>query len=73
MSQREILSTYALTNVTLPFALAIAEHGLEEAVRSDPLLAGGVTAYGGQLTNQPVADAHQMSWIPLASAIPGVG
>jgi alanine dehydrogenase len=66
-------STYALTNVTLPFALAIAEHGLEEAVRSDPLLAGGVNAYGGQLTNQPVADAHQMSWIPLASAIPGVG
>jgi alanine dehydrogenase len=66
-------STYALTNVTLPFALAIAEHGLEEAVRSDPVLAGGVNAYGGQLTNQPVADAQQMSWIPLASAIPGVG
>jgi alanine dehydrogenase len=66
-------STYALTNVTLPFALAIAEHGLEEAVRSDPVLAGGVNAYGGQLTNRPVADAQQMSWIPLASAIPGVG
>jgi alanine dehydrogenase len=66
-------STYALTNVTLPFALAIADHGLEEAVRSDPVLAGGVNAYGGQLTNQPVADAQQMSWIPLASAIPGVG
>lgn len=66
-------STYALTNVTLPFALAIAEHGLEEAVRSDPVLAGGVNAYGGQLTNQPVGDAQQMSWIPLASAIPGVG
>jgi alanine dehydrogenase len=66
-------STYALTNVTLPFALAIAEHGLEEAVRLDPVLAGGVNAYGGQLTNQPVADAQQMSWIPLASAIPGVG
>jgi alanine dehydrogenase len=35
-------STYALTNVTLPYALTIAEKGLEEAVRSDPVLAGGV-------------------------------
>ena len=45
-------STYALTNVTLPYALAIAEHGLEDAVRADPALAGGVNAYGGQLTNR---------------------
>ena len=64
-------STYALTNVTLPYALAIAEHGLEDAVRADPTLAGGVNAYGGALTNEPVADAHQMDWVPVASAIPG--
>jgi alanine dehydrogenase len=64
-------STYALTNVTLPYALAIAEHGLEDAVRADPALAGGVNAYGGALTNEPVADAQQMDWVPLASAIPG--
>jgi alanine dehydrogenase len=64
-------STYALTNVTLPYALAIAEHGLEDAVRADPALAGGVNAYGGALTYEPVADAHQMDWVPVASAIPG--
>jgi alanine dehydrogenase len=64
-------STYALTNVTLPYALAIAEHGLEDAVRADPDLAGGVNVYGGALTNQAVADAVQLDWIPVASAIPG--
>jgi alanine dehydrogenase len=64
-------STYALTNVTLPYALAIADHGLEDAVRADPALAGGVNAYGGALTYEPVADAHQMDWVPVASAIPG--
>jgi alanine dehydrogenase len=64
-------STYALTNVTLPYALAIAEHGLEDAVRADPALAGGVNAYGGALTNEAVADAHQMDWVPASSAIPG--
>jgi alanine dehydrogenase len=64
-------STYALTNVTLPYALAIADHGLEDAVRADPVLAGGLNAYGGALTNGPVADAQQMDWMPVASAIPG--
>jgi alanine dehydrogenase len=64
-------STYALTNVTLPYALAIADQGLEDAVRADAALAGGVNAYGGALTYEPVADAHQMDWVPVASAIPG--
>jgi len=66
-------STYALTNVTLPYALAVADRGLEDAVRADRVLAGGVNAYGGSLTNQAVAEAHQMEWTPAASAIPGVG
>ena len=66
-------STYALTNVTLPYALAVADQGLEDAVRADPVLAGGVNAYGGSLTNQAVAEAHQMEWTPAASVIPGVG
>jgi alanine dehydrogenase len=66
-------STYALTNVTLPYALAIADHGLEEAVRADAALAGGVNAYGGSLTNEAVADAHELPWSALGSAIPGAG
>ena len=63
-------STYALTNVTLPYALAVATRGLEDAVRSDPTLAGGVNAYGGAVTNEAVAEAHEMDWTPVSSAIP---
>ncbi len=66
-------STYALTNVTLPYAVATAQRGLEEAMREDPILARGLNSYGGALTNQPVAEAHGMDFTPAASAIPGVG
>jgi alanine dehydrogenase len=64
-------STYALTNVTLPYALAIAELGLEDGLRADGALARGLNTYGGALTNQPVAEAHGLEWIPVSSAIPG--
>jgi alanine dehydrogenase len=64
-------STYALTNVTLPYALAIANHGLEDAVRRDPSLAKGVNVYGGHLTNEGVAEAHAMGAVPLASVLEG--
>jgi alanine dehydrogenase len=66
-------STYALTNVTLPFVLDIASSGLEDAVRHDPVLAKGVNAYGGRLTNQGVAEAHGMEAAPLPSVIDGTG
>jgi alanine dehydrogenase len=64
-------STYALTNVTLPYAVEIASGGLEEAVRQDPVLAKGVNVYGGAVTSAPVADAHGMDPTPLSSVIPG--
>jgi alanine dehydrogenase len=64
-------STYALTNVTLPYALAIAEVGLEDALRADAALARGLNAYGGDLTSQPVAEAHGLDWTPVSSAVPG--
>src|SRR5207244_2686364 len=66
-------STYALTNVTLPFALAIAGSGVEDALRADPTLAGGLNTYGGALTNGPVAEAHGMEWAPVESVVPGAG
>jgi alanine dehydrogenase len=66
-------STYALTNVTLPYALAIAEKGLEEAVRSDPALAGGVNVLGGSVTSAGVAEAHAVPYVPLGSLIDGAG
>ncbi len=65
-------STYALTNVTLPYALAIADHGLEGAVRRDPALAGGVNVYAGRVTNPGVAEAHGLGYSSLGALIDGV-
>lgn len=64
-------STYALTNVTLPYALAIAAHGLEEAVRRDPALALGVNVFEGQVTNAGVAEAHGLERTELAELVHG--
>jgi alanine dehydrogenase len=65
-------STYALTNVTLPYALAIAGQGLAGALRADPALALGLNTFGGQLTNGPVGEAHGLEAVDLATAIPGL-
>jgi alanine dehydrogenase len=55
-------STYALTNVTLPYAIEIANLGWLEALRSDPALALGLNTYGGAVTCRPVAEAHGLPW-----------
>ncbi len=65
-------STYALTNVTLLYALEIAANGLEEAVRRDRALAHGVNVYAGQVTNQGVAEAHGLAFVPLDSLVDGL-
>jgi len=51
-------STHALTNVTLPYTLEIANLGWAEAARRDPALALGVNVVAGVVTNAAVADAH---------------
>jgi alanine dehydrogenase len=51
-------STRALTNVTLPYATAIAGKGVVRALREDPALQAGLNATGGRLTYAPVAEAH---------------
>jgi alanine dehydrogenase len=61
-------STYALTNVTLPYAIDIATKGLERAVREDAALAQGVNTYRGALTNRGVAEAHAIALAALADA-----
>jgi alanine dehydrogenase len=63
-------STYALTNVTLPYVVEIATQGLEDAVRADEVLARGVNVYGGAVTSAPVAEAHGLEHVPLSSMIP---
>ena len=50
-------STFALTNVTLPYVLAIAQKGIRDAVREDPALARGVNLYHGAITHPGVAEA----------------
>jgi alanine dehydrogenase len=61
-------STYALTNVTLPYAIDIATKGLETAVRADPALGLGVNAYAGAVTNVGVAEAHGLTFTPAEDA-----
>jgi alanine dehydrogenase len=50
-------STYALTNVTLPYLAELARLGVEEATRADPALAHGVNTAGGEVVNPAVAEA----------------
>jgi alanine dehydrogenase len=65
-------STYALTNVTLPYVLDIAGKGLEAAVREDAALALGVNALAGALTNEGVAEAHGLPHRRLRDVVGGV-
>ncbi len=58
-------STYALSNATLPYALLLADHGLEEAVKRNRALAKGVNTYRGHLTYPAVAEAFGLDYTPL--------
>ncbi|WIB25628.1 alanine dehydrogenase [Curtobacterium sp. MCSS17_015] len=53
-------STIALTNATLPYAVAIADQGWERALEADPALARGLNVHAGSVTNEAVAAAHGM-------------
>jgi alanine dehydrogenase len=53
-------STYALTNVTLPYVLQLAMKGFDRAVRENPGLAQGVNIYQGKVTNRAVAETFQL-------------
>jgi alanine dehydrogenase len=50
-------STYALTNVTLPYAVALADKGWRQALADDPALALGLNTYDGRITYQAVGEA----------------
>ncbi|HEV7207703.1 MAG TPA: alanine dehydrogenase [Mycobacteriales bacterium] len=62
-------STYALTNVTLPYVVEIANHGLSAAVARDHALALGVNIIGGHVVYPEVAEAHGMAAVPLAQVL----
>ncbi|MGI8974549.1 MAG: alanine dehydrogenase, partial [Gaiella sp.] len=64
-----ITSTKALTNVTLPYIEGIADRGVRGAIAADPALAKGVNVYDGKLTYEAVAEAHNLTYTPLAEAM----
>jgi len=65
-----VSSTKALTNATLPYVEAIADHGLAEAVARDKALALGVNVLDGKITYAPVAEAHGLEYTPLEDVLP---
>ena len=62
-------STYALTNVTLPYAVELADNGWRQALQQDPSLAKGLNVHAGAVTYGPVAEAHAMAHTPLAEVL----
>ena len=64
-------STYALTNVTLPYLSELAARGVAEAVRADAALALGVNTMGGHVVNPAVAAALDRPAEPLDDVVAG--
>jgi alanine dehydrogenase len=64
-----ITSTYALTNATLPYAVALADHGLADAIRRDPGLRLGVNVAGGKVTHPAVAEGVGADYVPVEDAL----
>jgi len=62
-------STYALTNVTLPYAVEIANRGWRDSLRADPALAQGLNTFDGAVTCAPVAEAHSLPYMPVAEVL----
>jgi alanine dehydrogenase len=57
-------STYALTNVTLPYALQLANKGADRAVKENPALLAGVNVKAGKVTNAAVAETFGLECVP---------
>jgi alanine dehydrogenase len=62
-------STYALTNVTMPYAIEIANKGWRDALRADKALAPGLNTHDGVITCEPVAQAHGLAYTPVAEVL----
>jgi len=62
-------STYALTNVTLPYAVELADRGWRDALRANHPLALGLNTHAGEVVYAPVAEAHGMDAADLAALL----
>jgi alanine dehydrogenase len=65
-------STWALTNATIRYVLALAERGVGAALE-DHVLGRGVNVLGGQITHDAVARSLGLPWVPLEAAMASVG
>jgi alanine dehydrogenase len=62
-------STYALTNATLPYTVALADKGWQQACRDDHSLGLGLNTHDGRVTYAPVAEAHGLEASSLEGAL----
>jgi alanine dehydrogenase len=64
-----VTSTFALTNATLPYAVALADLGVREAIARDPGLRGGVNVAAGRVTHPAVAEGVGMQFTPVEEVL----
>ncbi len=62
-------STFALTNATLPFVLALADKGWQRALREDPHLRDGLNIHDGKITHPAVATAFGLPCVPAGGLV----
>jgi len=66
-----VTATFALTNATLPYALALADHGVAGAVERDPGLRLGVNVAAGKVTHPAVAEGVGAEYTPVEEVLDG--
>jgi alanine dehydrogenase len=62
-------STRALTNVTLPYAVEIADKGYEKAAKENPEIAKGINILKGKVTYKAVADVFGLAYYPVETLL----
>jgi alanine dehydrogenase len=62
-------STFALTNVTLPYTMAIAAKGWRQALQDDPALARGLNVCDGRITHPAVAESLRLPYTPIEQLV----
>lgn len=62
-------STFALTNATLPFAVALADKGYKKALQDDVHLRNGLNVHAGKVTCQAVAEALDYVYVPAEDVL----
>ena len=64
-----VTSTFALTNATLPYVLALADQGLQGAIEKVPGLKPGVNVAEGKVTHEAVAEGTGMPYTPVEDVL----